>query len=913
MATAAAQGDEDWLDGQLNLHYYRAVLSELPAAQPGQRALGVGQGKRVLAPALVSLCGYSEALWVENAAAPWPYDDASFDSLLLELTSDHEHSVAEAKRVLKSGGSLLIAAPNIASAKGVQSVLGGRAPYVQSTLREFTAAEIEKFATDAGFSVTTSRTEDLFWDPPEKVFSALAASGYPIGARGDTILVSARSAAHAKEAAQPAQPVAASRAGISVAASAPAPLRILVVHENLPRPDQSGAEYRFVQVLREMRAQGHSVTYLAPRGFEEQRYVPPLREIGVTVFTNDAQLLRREGHEVAPQWTLQEVLREGQFDLAFFYLWFWMSISIPEQYLDEIRRLSPRTRIAVLTDDCHGLREERGAALSGAWSDRERAVDYLERETEIFRRADVVLAVSDDDRKRLAKDSPGLEIELLPNVVEPARLGRPSTAEGLMYLADYNDPASLDGAEWFLKEVFPSLRAKKPGAKLYLVGTGLPAGLGAGQEDVVRVGFAPDLAVEFAKRRILVSPVRYGTGTKTKNLHALAHGVPVVTTRIGAEGMDLADGKTALLAETPEQFARAVVRLYSDAQLWAKLSRNGRAHILKQFPHERMAGHLRRFLDRARDARPQNYDAAHVWSVRLVRRAFSRTCDALSAAGASVASPACVRARGETAYRRGRPRRGTAPTTAHLQLRPSRVPRGVFFTAFSSVAESVEAAYRASAKEKGAAELRREASRYSASLFPVPAPLAAALAGSAPSSLPLRREAKPKKGMRSSTAPEFSVIVPTYNRRETLAECLEALNCQTLSHRRFEVVVVDDGGSDGSADFCAEFSARYDLRFLRQENAGAGAARRRGADQARGKYLLLFNDDTIAAPDLLTVHLDAQRKNAHQKVAVLGDFQYPPASRQRALTHFLSTEPFFIPSGHARSRDTLEERLLRGL
>jgi glycosyltransferase involved in cell wall biosynthesis len=83
--------------------------------------------------------------------------------------------------------------------------------------------------------------------------------------------------------------------------------------------------------------------------------------------------------------------------------------------------------------------------------------------------------------------------------------------------------------------------------------------------------------------------------------------------------------------------------------------------------------------------------------------------------------------------------------------------------------------------------------------------------------------------------------------------------------------------------------------YLRQVNAGAGAARKLGTEAARGEYLLLFNDDTIATPNLLTEHLRVQCEHAQDKCAVLGHFRYPRHSSKRALTSFFATRRFLFP------------------
>jgi GT2 family glycosyltransferase len=98
---------------------------------------------------------------------------------------------------------------------------------------------------------------------------------------------------------------------------------------------------------------------------------------------------------------------------------------------------------------------------------------------------------------------------------------------------------------------------------------------------------------------------------------------------------------------------------------------------------------------------------------------------------------------------------------------------------------------------------------------------------------------------------EFSVIIPTHNRRDALRACLLALTRQTYPKNAFEVVVVDDGGSDSLKDLVGELDGQVALRLQRQERAGPASARNLGARIARGEYLAFTDDDCEPSPDWL--------------------------------------------------------------
>jgi glycosyltransferase involved in cell wall biosynthesis len=127
--------------------------------------------------------------------------------------------------------------------------------------------------------------------------------------------------------------------------------------------------------------------------------------------------------------------------------------------------------------------------------------------------------------------------------------------------------------------------------------------------------------------------------------------------------------------------------------------------------------------------------------------------------------------------------------------------------------------------------------------------------------------------------PLFSVIFPTLNRRETVLVCLRALLRQTLEANAFEVIVVDDGSSDGTAEAVRAVAPEWQGRLLclrHYPNRGINVARNRGIASARGEFLVITNDDTIAVPEFLAEHLRAHRRHPEENVAVLGRVTIAP-------------------------------------
>ncbi|MGH9442214.1 MAG: glycosyltransferase family 2 protein [Thermoanaerobaculia bacterium] len=132
--------------------------------------------------------------------------------------------------------------------------------------------------------------------------------------------------------------------------------------------------------------------------------------------------------------------------------------------------------------------------------------------------------------------------------------------------------------------------------------------------------------------------------------------------------------------------------------------------------------------------------------------------------------------------------------------------------------------------------------------------------------------------------PELSVVVPTFNRKDTVLRVLEGLQRQTLPAAAFEVLVVDDGSRDGSAEALKRCSPKFDFSVTKQENSGPAGARNRGIRAARGPIVVFLGDDTVPEPDFLEVHLRSHRESGARKISVLGYTGWP---RERRITPFL--------------------------
>ncbi len=227
-------------------------------------------------------------------------------------------------------------------------------------------------------------------------------------------------------------------------------------------------------------------------------------------------------------------------------------------------------------------RSEHEQGAFGRWLWRREARLLTEREPLELSLCQRVLACSEREREALLAAESALEVRVVPNGVAVESITPVSdpaaNSPELVFVGDLAYGPNADAAESFAAEVLPLVRAEHAEALFRVVGRNpsedLKERVKAGGVEVT--GFVDDVREELKRARVFVCPIRYGSGTRLKLFEAFAAGLPVVSTRLGAEGIDCVDGEHLLFADTPEEQAAAIARLLSDDELARSLGAAGR-------------------------------------------------------------------------------------------------------------------------------------------------------------------------------------------------------------------------------------------------------------------------------------------------------------------------------------------------
>jgi glycosyltransferase involved in cell wall biosynthesis len=216
----------------------------------------------------------------------------------------------------------------------------------------------------------------------------------------------------------------------------------------------------------------------------------------------------------------------------------------------------------------------------------------LERfERRIVQDSRLTLAVSQHDANQLsALAGEGANVRVIPNGVDAAAYPfvapRSEQAANLLFLGKLDFRPNADAIEWFAGSVLRPLFKSVPNARLFAVGANPPRWLvEAGQHDdrIAVTGYVADERSYLARCAALVLPLRTGGGTRLKALIAMASGLPVVSTRLGMEGLDAEPGEEYLVAETAAEWVASLQRVVGDPALRARLAHNGRALVERRY------------------------------------------------------------------------------------------------------------------------------------------------------------------------------------------------------------------------------------------------------------------------------------------------------------------------------------------
>ncbi len=296
---------------------------------------------------------------------------------------------------------------------------------------------------------------------------------------------------------------------------------------------------------------------------------------------------------------LREMTARAHYDVVI------SEYSMVAQYLYRNPDLAGIKRV-MSVHECYYLARRKAWRVQGLSREGIAALFYLKGlkkfEFDMYADADKVLVLTPEGRNELLAIRPHLDVSVVPHGVDVdffRASGERDREQAVMFLGNYPHDPNRDAVLFFHQSIWPLVKKEVPEALFYVVGkdpTPDLVELARSDTSVIVTGTVDDVRPYFERARVFVNPVRIGGGFRGKILEAMSMGLPIVTTALGAEGVNAEDGRDMMVADEPAAFAAAVVRLLRDDVLCKALGARARAMAVESFSWEKGVEELEQVL-----------------------------------------------------------------------------------------------------------------------------------------------------------------------------------------------------------------------------------------------------------------------------------------------------------------------------
>ena len=348
---------------------------------------------------------------------------------------------------------------------------------------------------------------------------------------------------------------------------------VLVVDHYVPQPDRDAGSRATWQVLEQLVAHGCNVKFWPDNLYFDPDYAPALQQLGVEVL-HGGEYVGKFADWVAENGRYLDVVILNRPHIAV-------------DYIQPLRQHS-RARVLYYGHDIHHLRMQQQLQLQHDAAVHAEMLRFRDMEWAMWRDADVVLYPSDEEtthvRHWLHAHAGKAQACTIPLYGYANVAGDQTTSlamrRDILFVAGFAHPPNVDAATWLVQDILPLVQLRHPQVHLHLVGSNPAASVQALAGPHVSVtGYVSDteLAGYYARCRVATAPLRFGGGMKGKVLESMCHGLPMVTTGVGVQGL----AKAGFLphADSAQALADAICILLDDDAHWCDISRASTAFI----------------------------------------------------------------------------------------------------------------------------------------------------------------------------------------------------------------------------------------------------------------------------------------------------------------------------------------------
>jgi glycosyltransferase involved in cell wall biosynthesis len=351
---------------------------------------------------------------------------------------------------------------------------------------------------------------------------------------------------------------------------------IVFISKNTPTPDKDSGSNRLKELIIAFKELGFNCIICSKNAYRTDEYIQFFTNLGVIMYV--------ESNQFENYFAFLKSIPKVD------YVWF----NGPNELRKKLKKINfnlPSSKTIYDMVDIHFLRYQRAIELDPTRiSLRKKYLKYLEIETKFSKQVDYVIAISEIEKEIMSQYVSSDKIITISNIHYPKIKKEEcftfENRKDLLLIGSTHAP-NIDSIHYLYNEIMPLVWKKLPDVKVIIIGNVIDK-IGEIQDsNFIFKGYVPDIEPFFISSKMMIAPLRFGAGVKGKIGQAFEYHLPVITTSIGAEGMNLINGENAILKDTSEGFANAIIELYTNKELWQKLQ-NQSENNLEPFSREKL-------------------------------------------------------------------------------------------------------------------------------------------------------------------------------------------------------------------------------------------------------------------------------------------------------------------------------------
>ena len=339
---------------------------------------------------------------------------------------------------------------------------------------------------------------------------------------------------------------------------------VVILCRSFPEHDKDSGSNRLKEIIESFRKLNYFVILYGKGTFSDHPYLNTYLTEGTNAY-----------YEFDKRKSIKNYLLDQKITPEFF--WYYGPIPFIGHY-KMARKYFPKSKLVYDMVDIHHLRFKRAMELDPKRISLLKKFKYHKKiEIKASRIADCLIAISEFEKDYMSNFCDVQKIKIISNVHYP-KINKEKTLpfearKNILFIGSIHAP-NIDSLHYLFDDIMPLVWDKIPDLKVNIIGNVKDSIKDINHPNFIFLGYLPAIEDYFISSKFMVAPLRYGAGVKGKIGQSLEYYLPIITSAVGAEGMKLRNGESALIEDSTVGFAKAVINLYTNKELWEKLQDN---------------------------------------------------------------------------------------------------------------------------------------------------------------------------------------------------------------------------------------------------------------------------------------------------------------------------------------------------